>query len=323
MQIFKKIRIPDTVWIIVNFLKQKKLFLTVLVAANSFALASNALLFLGLLSVFTDNERILVHFSMFSNNEFIALLLFINIIAFTFLFLIKKSIAKVMIEFELYSVSYIIKYINSKNEKFLKPEKQNLLLRIIKDCRFGGRLIGEICLVLNPLLMLIVSLVILLYLDYLIVLVILILALILFYIQKKIFKYGNNIMDDMETNASEDKKIRVSILDGDSNLLDLRNSSFLSSYSKRLVIPHVSNFIIGIILILFISWFYFFYIPNNNIIVNELVIYFYICILIFGSMKLLFKSITNMGLFYRYFRRLSDPLSDEAELNENEHLDIQ
>ena len=168
MQILKKNLIPDTVWIIYNFLIRKKLFLTVLVAVNSYALFANAALFLGLFSVFTNNERILAFVSMFSNNEFIALLLLANTAAFIFIFLIQKSIAKVMIEFELFSVSYIIKNIISENEEFLKSEKQNILIRLIKDCRFGGRLIGEICLVMNPILMLIVSLVILLYLDYLI-----------------------------------------------------------------------------------------------------------------------------------------------------------
>ena len=121
----------------------------------------------------------------------------------------------------------------------------------------------------------------------------------------------------MEKNATEDKKIRVSIFEGESNLLDLRKSSFLSSYRKRLIIPHVSNFITGIILILFISWFYFLYISDNNIVIDELIIYFYICILVLTSMKLLLKSITNIGLFYRYYGRLSDPLPDRTELKNN------
>ena len=63
----KKNLMPDTVWIIYNFLIRKKLFLTVLVAANSYALFANAALFLGLFSVFTNNERILAFVSMFSN----------------------------------------------------------------------------------------------------------------------------------------------------------------------------------------------------------------------------------------------------------------
>jgi ABC-type multidrug transport system fused ATPase/permease subunit len=243
-----------------------------------------------------------------SQNEKLLVLL-ASLISSTLLTFHSKAVCvQMMIAYERLCANRIFKEFQKTPEK---KNTTNIMRLMSKDCRFAGRIVGELSNLTMPLGILLVAIPILFYISKLLTLVLLCLAIVSFVPFIAIRRKACSTAHDFELAASEDAQYKKKALsrtikaDTQSTEFSFPTDAFAHSYERRLMIPHYGNMIGGLQLAFLLSvlaWSF----ASKKVFTGtlaELLIYGAIAFFALRQVSLIAKVFANVNVFFVYFRR--------------------
>ncbi len=235
---------------------------------------------------------------------------------------------KMMVTYEEICSEKVIQKVQQRRQLLQDKSDAQIIGHLSKDCRYGGRIIQEICNIIMPLGFFFFAFPMMLYLNFeatLLIIGIVLLTLIPFgYIVSK----ARSISSDFEKAAALDNKTKRELLknlrndDAFKQVPSLPHPDFKRAYKQRLIMPHVGIMIGWIQVSLCLAAIALFVISTekdgNHL--STIVIYGFISVFLLRQMMSATKVFTSFHIFLAYFQRAFEVI---AGIHSTEHFTTQ
>ena len=232
-----------------------------------------------------------------------------------------------MITYEQICSTEVIKRVQQRCRLVREKSDSQIISYLSKDCRYGGRIIQEICNIIVPLGFFIVAFPVMLYLNLeatILLSVIVLLTIIPFgYIVSK----ARSISSNFEIAAALDSTTKRELLKNlrnDESIDDvpkLPHPDFQHAYKQRLIMPHFGILIGGVQLSLCLAVISFFVISTekNSTGISTIVLYGFISVFILRQTMLATKVFTSFHIFLAYFQRAFEVIAGIGSIQKSDN----
>lgn len=246
--------------------------------------------------------------------------MWLPIIAFVFaalsaylMYLHSLIAVSVMVDYEKKCAERLIKILQSDSKLYKTLTDNQIVTLISKDCRFGGRIAYEFSTMVMPLGVALGGFPVLFYINHYATISLLIVMTLAFSGQAIVWRMAKKVSQDMESDAAFDRIAKADLLKELKSIsgsyqeitAKVPDPIFMNTYRRRLTMPHMGNFLGGLLYALAtaVIMFWFLVFPQKDQVHGGLMFYIFVAIFVLSRLRIAPKVFTNFHVFFNYFGR--------------------
>jgi ABC-type multidrug transport system fused ATPase/permease subunit len=243
--------------------------------------------------------------------KFIILSFFILSLSSVFMFLARKVIVHLMIEYESLCTKDLMAQILNKRAEMESKSDGEIITLLSKDCRFGGRIVQEISNIVMPVGFSIIAFPLLFYLNYEATLILMVVGAVTVLPYTLIAAKARSISYSFEESAAVDSRFKKEMISnyrktkGVFETSSLPHPAFKRAYQQRLIVPHYGILFGGIQIAFCLAALALWFVSTetSSIDIAKIILYGFVGVFTLNQLRSVAKVFANFHVFLAYFQR--------------------